>query len=115
MTNKPSIKQNSLFLRIGLGIALGLAVFISPFASSDPDGLDRVSQDLEFADQAASEVPAEKLPFYAVFEEYSLRGVPDTLATPLAGLLGTVVTFGLAWGTGKLLGNVSSKEQERDK
>jgi cobalt/nickel transport protein len=29
--------------------------------------------------------------------------VPSTIATPLAGLAGTLVTFGLAWGAGKLL------------
>jgi cobalt/nickel transport protein len=86
-----------------LGVALLIAIFLSPFASSDPDGLDRVSQDLKFEDKAAEEAPAQKLPFYAVFEEYALRGVPEGLATPLAGLIGTLTTFGLAWGIGKLV------------
>ena len=112
MTKDTSIKRNRLFWALGLGTALVIAVFLSPFASSDPDGLDRVSKDLKFDHKAASEVPAKKLPFSAVFDEYSLRGVPKNLATPLAGLVGTIVTFGLAWGTGKLLGNISSKKQE---
>ncbi len=103
MTNKFSNKHNQLFIVTGLGIALIIAVLVSPFASSDPDGLDRVSQDLEFEHKAVEDAPAKKLPFYAIFEEYALRGVPDDLATPLAGLAGTVVTFGIAWGTGKLL------------
>ncbi len=103
MTNKLSPQPNRLFILSGLGIALIIAVFLSPFASSNPDGLDRVSQDLEFEDKAIEDAPAKKLPFYSLFEEYGLRGVPDALATPLAGLAGTVVTFGLAWGTGKLL------------
>lgn len=109
MTHNRSNNRNRVFFALGLSIALVIAIFLSPFASSDPDGLDRVSQDLEFEHKAASEVPAQKLPFYAVFEEYALRGVPETVATPLAGLVGTIVAFGLAWGTGKVLGKVSSK------
>ncbi len=105
MTNHSPVERNRKFLLVGLGVALIVAIFVSPFASSDPDGLDRVSQDLEFEDKASEDVPAEKLPFYAVFEEYALRGVPETLATPLAGLAGTLVTFGIAWGAGKLLTN----------
>lgn len=103
MTNHFSTQRNRLFVLTGLGIALVVAVFISPFASSDPDGLERVAQDLEFEDKAIEDAPANKLPFYTVFEEYALRGVPEVVATPLAGLAGTVVTFGLAWGAGKLL------------
>ena len=103
MTNNISNKRNRLFILSSLAVALAVAIFVSPFASSDPDGLDRVSQDLEFEDKAIEDAPATKLPFYGIFEEYALRGVPDVLATPLAGLAGTVVTFGIAWGMGKLL------------
>ena len=28
--------------------------------------------------------------------------MPEAIATPLAGLAGTLATFGLAWGIGKL-------------
>lgn len=87
----------------GLGVALLIAIFLSPFASQNPDGLDRVSQDLKFDEKAATDPPAHKLPFYAIFDEYALRGVPEQIATPLAGLIGTLATFGLAWGLGKLV------------
>lgn len=103
MSNNLSRDRNRAFIITGLGIALLIAVFISPFASQDPDGLDRVSQDLKFEDRAVEDAPAKKLPFYAVFEEYALRGVPEAIATPLAGLVGTLATFGLAWGIGKLV------------
>jgi len=43
------------------------AIFLSPFASSDPDGLDRVSQDLKFQDRAVEDAPAKKLPFTLFF------------------------------------------------
>lgn len=103
MSNHLSRSRNRAFIIAGLGVALLIAVFLSPFASSDPDGLDRVSQDLKFEDKAAEAAPAQKLPFYAVFEEYAARGVPEGIATPIAGLVGTLATFGLAWGIGKLV------------
>lgn len=95
--------RNSAFIIAGLGVALLIAIFISPFASQNPDGLDRVSQDLKFDRKAAKDIPAHKLPFYSVFNEYAVRGVPKSVATPLAGLIGTLATFGLAWGMGKLV------------
>ncbi|MDJ0507788.1 MAG: PDGLE domain-containing protein [Crocosphaera sp.] len=113
MTNNISNKHNRVFITFALGISLIIAIFVSPFASSDPDGLDRVSQDLEFEDKALEDAPAKKLPFYSIFEEYALRGVPEALATPLAGLAGTVATFGIAWGTGKLLIRPSAKKNNQ--
>jgi cobalt/nickel transport protein len=80
-----------------------IAVFLSPWASSNPDGLDRVSQDQGFHTRAVENPPAHKLPFYGIFNEYALRGVPDAIATPLAGLAGTLATFGIAWAVGKLV------------
>ncbi|MEA5533239.1 PDGLE domain-containing protein [Crocosphaera sp. XPORK-15E] len=103
MTDNLPNKRNRLLIVTGLGIALIIAIFVSPFASQNPDGLDRVSQDLEFDHKAVEDAPAQKLPFYHVFESYDLRGVPEGLARPLAGLVGTLVTFGIAWGAGKLL------------
>lgn len=101
MSNKlPS--RNLTFVLSGLGAALLIAIFVSPFASSDPDGLDRVSQDLKFEHKAAEDTPAQKLPFAHIFDEYALKGVPEAVATPMAGLVGTLATFGLAWGIGKL-------------
>lgn len=102
MTTNTQQRNRALIIG-GLGIALLIGVFLSPFASSDPDGLDRVSQDLKFEDKAIEDAPAKKLPFYGVFDEYALRGVPEGVATPLAGLIGTLATFGLAWGIGKLV------------
>jgi len=95
--------RNWVIVFVGLGIALGISVFLSPFASKDPDGLDRVAQDHKFEDKALEDAPAKQLPFHSIFDEYSLRGVPEAIATPIAGLVGTLATFGIAWGVGKLL------------
>jgi cobalt/nickel transport protein len=95
-------RNNSIFVITGLGAALGIALFLSPFASQNPDGLDRVSQDLKFESKADEAKLASKLPFASLFDEYAVRGVPEKVATPLAGLVGTVACFGMAWGLGKL-------------
>lgn len=103
MSDRLQQQRNRAFVVSGLGIALLIAIFLSPFASKAPDGLDRVSEDLKFGDKELQAKPAQQLPFYAIFNEYAVRGVPEQFATPLAGLAGTLVTFGLAWGAGKLL------------
>jgi cobalt/nickel transport protein len=112
MTHSSSTTRNRLFVFSGLGIALLIGVFLSPFASQNPDGLDRVAQDLKFDQKAAEAPPAHRLPFYQIFDEYALRGVPQQIATPLAGLLGTLGTFGLAWGVGKLVVRRSAPPHE---
>jgi cobalt/nickel transport protein len=102
MPQASETKQNRKFIWIGLGVALALAGILSPFASPNPDGLDRVAQDLEFSDTEVENPPSGQLPFARVFDGYALRGVPEGMAIPLAGVLGTAITFGLAWGLGKL-------------
>ncbi|MGL5794835.1 MAG: PDGLE domain-containing protein [Waterburya sp.] len=113
MSNRSS-NRNLAFVLSGLGVALIIAIFVSPFASSDPDGLDRVSQDLKFEHKASEDAPAQKLPFARLFDEYALKGVPEGIATPMAGLVGTLATFGLAWGTGKLLVKKNTPAADND-
>jgi cobalt/nickel transport protein len=103
MSDRPSQMRYGTFFLGGLGIALVIAVLVSPFASPSPDGLNRVAEDLEFADRENPEPPAKQLPFARFFDGYALKGVPESVATPVAGLVGTLVTFGVAWGAGKLL------------
>ncbi len=110
----PNQTRNRVFMLGGLSVALLIGVFLSPFASKSPDGLDRVSEDLKFNHKEAQVKPAQKLPFYAVFDQYALRGVPGAIATPLAGLAGTLGTFGLAWGIGKLVTGRSGSNQPPD-
>ena len=109
-----SRNRNVTFALIGLGIALAIATFLSPFASQNPDGLDRVAQDHKFDTKAAADTPAKQLPFHQVFEEYAVRGVPEAVATPLAGIIGTLAAFGLAWGIGKVVVRNSDVPPEDD-
>lgn len=103
MSSNLSRDRNRAFIMAGLGSALLIAILLSPFASSDPDGLNRVSEDLKFDNKALAETPAQKLPFANFFDGYAVKGLPDGIATSVAGLVGTLATFGLAWGLGKLL------------
>ena len=74
----------------GLLLALGLALFLSPFASKAPDGLERVAEDLGFSGRAGGGL-------HSPIPNYAIPGVKDeALATGLAGLAGTLIAFGLA-------------------
>lgn len=79
-----------LFVLAGLLVTLALAVLVSPFASSSPDGLEKVSVDQGFDDRADDhDLSASPL------ADYGLRGVDNKkLATGVAGLVGVLVTFG---------------------
>jgi len=80
----------------GLSIALLLAI-ISPIASAFPDGLEKVAEDHGFIDIAATS------PF-SVVPDYTFPGVEsEAIATILAGILGTLVLFGLGFGLASML------------
>lgn len=79
-----------------LGLALALALTaLSPLASSHPDGLERVAENLGFI-EAAREAP------YQIFPDYVLPGLPnEALATIAAGVVGTLIVGGLAFGVAR--------------
>ena len=92
-------RQYGQFLIFGLLIALGLAIFVSPLASKFPDGLDKVADTLGFIGREAS---TRALPSPA--PEYQLPGIGSAVvATSLAGLIGTLLVFGLAWVLARVL------------
>ena len=73
----------------GLLIALGLAI-ASPLASSHPDGLEWVAQQKGFLGMAQK-------PLYHFISDYAFPGIPNgTLATIIAGIIGTLIVFGAA-------------------
>ncbi|HEX7363864.1 MAG TPA: PDGLE domain-containing protein [Dehalococcoidia bacterium] len=79
-----------------LVLALFLAI-LSPLASSAPDGLERVAEEKGFIDVALA-------PIYKIFPDYQIPGVTnEALATILAGIVGTLVLFSIAYGLAKLL------------
>lgn len=77
----------------GLLLATGVALFIAPFASPWPDGLERVATMLGFATKAHPGLSAA-----APLADYHFPGVSSAVwATAWAGAIGTVVVFALAW------------------
>ena len=78
------------FVGYGLLVALGVALFVAPFACPWPDGLEAVAAKLGF-EHAARE------PLAAPLADYAMPGVGSAgVATALAGLVGALVAFGLA-------------------
>ena len=74
---------------VGLIIALALAI-ASPLASAYPDGLEWVAEQRGFLDNAQG-------PAYQIIPDYVLPGVSnEALATILAGVIGTLIVFGIA-------------------
>ncbi len=81
---------------IGLLIAL-LVVLFAPLASSSPDGLEKVAEDKGFID-AAQGSP------YWIVPDYVFPGIHnEAAATIVAGIIGTLVVFLIAWSIGELL------------
>jgi len=80
-----------LFVAGGLLVAIGLAMLVSGFASSSPDGLNKVAEDHGFAANARQHL-FENGPLAG----YAVKGVNgDRLSTGISGLIGVLVTFGI--------------------
>jgi cobalt/nickel transport system permease protein len=76
---------------VGILIAIGLA-FIAPWASSHPDGLERVAEQYGFLETAQS-------PSYSILPDYLFPGISnEAAATVLAGIIGIVLVFVAAAG-----------------
>lgn len=80
----------------GLILAIMLALLGSPFASSSPDGLEKVAEEKGFTDAAAEDnVVWTKV----LFPDYKIESIESVkVSTSLAGLIGTIVVFGFGFG-----------------
>jgi len=86
----------------GILISL-LAIFLSPMASGNPDGLERVASDLGFLNKGL-ESP------YRILPDYSLPIFGDTaISTILAGVVGAVVIAGVIILIGRNLAKKRNK------
>jgi len=83
----------------GLGAALLLALVLSPFASPWPDGLEKVAEQKGFLAKGEGK-PALAAPV----PDYAWPGVKNKgHATRIAGAVGTLITFSVAWGAAALM------------
>ncbi|MDI6892399.1 MAG: PDGLE domain-containing protein [Actinomycetota bacterium] len=93
-------KNMKTFIFVALLVSLFLAIFISPFASSHPDGLEKVAENKGFLERGEEWAAwkSSPIPDYAV---PGLRG--DALATGAAGLVGTVAVFLIGYGLASII------------
>jgi hypothetical protein len=88
------MKKKEIFF--GISAALILAIF-SFMADVSPDGLERVAEDFNLIDKAASWLTAP-------FKDYLVPGIKNKImATLLAGVAGVSVVFLLGVGLARLL------------
>ncbi len=77
------------WIAAGLAVSL-LVVMLSPLASADPDGLERVAINLGFIDRGAN-------PVYHILPDYTIPALgKGPLSTILAGVLGALIVAALS-------------------
>ena len=84
------------FLLILFVFSLIIAGFVSWFASTEPDGLERIAEDLGFIDKAEDSS-------YEIFPDYTVHGIDAFWSNGLAGIIGTLASFGIVIFIGKLI------------
>ena len=99
-----------LFLLGGLLVTIGLALVVSGFASSQPDGLEKVAEDKGFLETAKDHLFAD-----GPLADYAVKGVDNQrLSAGLSGLIGVLVTFGLGLALFALVRALRSRGQDSD-
>lgn len=79
--------------------AIIIAGILSPFASPDPDGLEKVAQTKGFIEKGEG-----KETIHAPMPDYAVPGVrSEGVSTAVAGIAGTMLTFVIAFGAGRIL------------
>jgi len=85
-------KKITTFVLVGIIAALIIAVFISPFASSFPDGLEKVAEGFGFLEKAQNAV-SDKI---FLIPDYTFGAVNDPLwQGALAGLFGVLIVLAI--------------------
>ncbi len=94
----------------GVLVALLLAGFVSYYASSSPDGLNRVAQDKGFS-QTEKQHASDGSPFAG----YDTRGIGNgRLSGGLAGVTGALVVLALTGGLALAVRRRSRRDDDRD-
>ncbi|MFO0892398.1 MAG: energy-coupling factor ABC transporter permease [Isosphaeraceae bacterium] len=85
----------------GLGISLAVAVFLAPFASELPDGLEFVGEQTGVLEETSV---SDSFPAPLRDYQFPLPGLRQVqVATAAAGLVGTLIVFVASWGLARAL------------
>ena len=88
------MNKQSKFLVAGFVLSLVLAGVVSNFASSSPDGLEKVAEDIGFLDSAKDHTYAD-----GPLADYGVKGIEnERLSTGTAGVIGVIATAGVSTG-----------------
>jgi len=88
------MKKDKKFLVAGFALTIFLAGFVSFYASSHPDGLEKVAEDIGFLETAKDHSNAN-----SALADYSVKGVDNArLSTGAAGVIGVLATAGVSTG-----------------
>ena len=91
--------SNRKFILVGLLISALLAGGASFYASSNPDGLEKVATDIGFIDTAKDHANSD-----SALADYGVKGVEnERLSVGVAGLIGVVATGAFSGGLFLLL------------
>ncbi|MDH7576512.1 MAG: PDGLE domain-containing protein [Bacillota bacterium] len=93
-------------------LAVLIALFLSPFASPFPDGLERVAEDKGFLEKSeGKEIINSPIP------DYIFPGITnEKVATAVAGIVGTLLTLTVAYGIAVLIkGRAASKQEIQER
>lgn len=86
--------SNRRFIIVGAIVSLFLAAFLSFYASSNPDGLEKVGESIGFIETAKDSAVAD-----SPLADYGVEGVEDArISGALAGVIGLAVTAAVSYG-----------------
>lgn len=96
-------RSTNRWVLAALSVIIVVVIAAALFASSDPDGLERVAEDNGFLGAGRNN------PF-SIIADYVFPGLDGPLATIVAGVIGVALVFGLVWLVGRALARRRSPE-----
>ncbi len=100
------MKQRT-FLISGFIASLFLAGVVSFYASSNPDGLEKVAEDIGFIETAKDHTLAD-----GALADYGVKGIDDArLSTGAAGVIGVIATGVISTGLFMMVRRKSGTEK----
>jgi hypothetical protein len=93
-------RSTKVFVIVALAVAVGLATAVSPYASSSPDGLEKVAAKKDFLHNGKVHSIQKDAPIPG----YAFPGIDNPrVATGIAGFVGVLFVFAFGSGLAYLL------------